>query len=401
MNDFLKAYWYTNLKKMGLVNKKKYNKVIENIFDVNNYWFWYILSPNTNTLIKEYWFDKLINFMENIKEKWIKVYIPRENLSKHLVKVKKEDYFNYYIYHIPFNNNKNLKVILQWKEDKKYKTISYKVKLSVKVNTFIPKLFEEHNTTVNYTFIEKNIKQKRHNINITLNSNILDTPPNYNNINYIFTIIYLSKYKNNKNNNKNNNTIIARKFSNILFNSIIKDVKTYPIFIHKDILSKNLSKIEKQIIIKLYKVWELNKNTPHWYGSNSHLRDVMFAVKSYIINNIIKQLTEYKWNKIYIYIENDNDDKRYKIIYFNVLWRQLSFHIPITDINENDLKKINENIKKEEWVGKKTNENPLSMSNKRYNEFLNWKPKNIDEDYFWKNIMHKKIKKEIELFLNL
>ena len=169
-----------------------------------------------------------------------------------------------------------------------------------------------------------------------------------------------------------------------------------------------LNNNEKTIAENIAGAWNINKITPHWYGSNSSYRSILFDEKTKNINKALQQLKEYNWNNIKYW-------KKDGVIYFDIKWRQISFHIPenikkylnydkdsymweyVSDINKktvNLYKDIPEY--KKEWIWVKTKENPLLITDNKYNQLLKSKWK--WEDYiFWKDFYDKTWDKVVKL----
>jgi hypothetical protein len=151
-------------------------------------------------------------------------------------------------------------------------------------------------------------------------------------------------------------SVLLRIVKDILKETIEK-VKSKP---HYSIL-EGKSKNEILAIKYLWLAWEINKITPHGYGTNSNWRTLLFKFKEEYILKAIDILPENIKNiKIY-YFEG--------IIYFEIdnLY-QISFHGKY-DCSEN-IKCIK---KKVEWIGFKTQINPLSINKSKIEKFNNYK----------------------------
>ena len=169
-----------------------------------------------------------------------------------------------------------------------------------------------------------------------------------------------------------------------------------------------LNNNEKIIAEDIARAWNINKITPHWYGSNSSYRSILFNEKTKNINKSLQQLKEYNWNNIKYW-------KKDGVIYFDIKWRQVSFHIPeyikkylnydkdsymlgyITDTNKKTINLYREIPEyKKDWIWVKTKENTLLMTENRYDKLLKTKWKG--EDYmFWKDFYDKIFEKVVKL----
>jgi hypothetical protein len=154
-------------------------------------------------------------------------------------------------------------------------------------------------------------------------------------------------------------------------NAISKDVDNLPVNLSSDL---KLSKIEKNISNKIARAWEINKIIPHGYNSYSPIGKLMYEQKDRLLKEAIDDLFKIKTGKI-IYGEKNG------VIYFDIDGRQVSFHSKLFDKISNpnkilgyDLVKKKINEYNGEWIGVRTNENPLEMTNERYSELLKFTP---------------------------
>jgi hypothetical protein len=148
----------------------------------------------------------------------------------------------------------------------------------------------------------------------------------------------------------------SKELSDRLTNAIKNDIDSIPIELDRTL---NLSFTDKNIADKVAKAWESNNRASHGYLSEKgFFTRELYKNKERLINEAIDDIK--KTNSKINYGERDG------IIYFDIGNRQISFHLKGNYGEE--IPKYNK-----EWVGKRTNENPLEMSEERYNEFLNFK----------------------------
>jgi hypothetical protein len=137
---------------------------------------------------------------------------------------------------------------------------------------------------------------------------------------------------------------------------IINEIKTKKTWKNKEI---KYNKEDEDIVDDIFRAWEANNSTIKWHwGVRKIYNQDFYKLKTYYIKSAIDKILKRKANNIKV-------GKKGNVIYFNIDWRQVSFHDPF---NEIDLP-INNDI---EWIWKITRTNPLKMNNKDYLEYF-WK----------------------------
>lgn len=149
--------------------------------------------------------------------------------------------------------------------------------------------------------------------------------------------------------------IKSKDLSNKLADSIKKDIDSLPIKVDDGL---GLSASDKKIAEKLARAWDANNLASHGYmAERGFFTKQAYANKERLIKEAISDIKNTK--STINYGEKDG------VIYFDIGNRQISFH------KKNDFGfELPEYTK--EWIGKRTNENPLEMTNSRYNEMLSY-----------------------------
>lgn len=360
------------------------------MLDIYNIGIWHILFPHTNQFCEENNIKQYIDFLNELKEKGINIEIPWNDLEQYLK--YKNDISETITYIIPHNNYIDIKITeykkeyeieVIIKEDKmlsilyeKYKLNKIKdsMKLPHSAPFFIKK--EENIKKIEIILFHFNSIYGKRNIMYITDALIYNFHIKYSKENYItYYTIYdiIEEYWD--------------KYIEAIKKVILKDVLDFPVYIHKDILIK-LNNQEIEIVKHIFITWELNQMIPHWYWSNSSLRTTLFEIKIFLMKKILKLLEQYDWDNIYSYY---TEEDAYWILFFEILWRQISFHYVIGEIaTANYFENIK--IKPQQWVWKRTKENLLGMSDKRYKVFLQFQPEDVNIDFFWENIFFKDLK---------
>jgi len=112
--------------------------------------------------------------------------------------------------------------------------------------------------------------------------------------------------------------------------ALSQDMQNMPYFVSDDVLSQLKNSTSKRIVEKIAKCWQINNFIPHWFKKTdpSALNARLFKEKSELLQEIVNDLqsSENKWNEeISCRVWKDGS---WDVLYFDVVWRQVSFHVP-------------------------------------------------------------------------